>query len=101
MNNSRRGFIKNLGLFGGLTTAAYMGYRSASQEDDIPNKEVIEKMGETQTMLSIHSNYDLIPNDSNRSIIFQPQYKTKKVVDMKVGYDGKLYLRENGIWRKA
>ena len=100
MNNSRRGFLKNLGVFGGLAGAAYMGYRQATEEK--PDKEVIDKLGTGNSHLSITSGYDPEPVKTyGNYAIGLPNYTTLKTASLQVGYDGKLYVKENDVWRKV
>ena len=100
MNNSRRGFLKNLGVFGGLAGAAYIGYREATEEK--PDKEVIDKLGAGSSHLSITSGYDPDPVKTyGNYTLGLPTFKTYKTAVLQVGYDGKLYVKENDVWRKV
>ena len=102
MNNSRRGFLKNLGVFGGLAGAAYIGYREATEEK--PDKEVIDKLNNGSSLLTLTSGYDPEPVKTSwysGYTIGLPTFKTQKTASLQVGYDGKLYVKENDVWRKV
>ena len=100
MNNSRRGFLKNLGVFGGLAGAAYIGYREATEEK--PDKEVIDKLDNGSSLLTLTSGYDPEPIKTyGNYTVGLPNYTTQKTASLKVGYDGKLYVKENDKWRKV
>lgn len=115
MNQLRRGFAKTLG-FASLITIGVAGYKHTKEkivykQDELPTAE-LEKQIEGKPVLQLTATYgEEVPrpvtNDGNSLYIFsnlQPCYKPGTEINVKVnivpGPDGKLYVKENGIWRK-
>lgn len=114
MNPLRRGFVKSLGL-AGLVTVGVAGYKMAKErivykQDELPTAE-LEKQLEGKPVLQLGATYgEEIPPEklygTNGMYIFNvgPSYKpgTEKrvIVNIVPGPDGKLYVKENNIWRK-
>ena len=110
---SRRSFTKTLGL-AGLLAVGVEGYKQAKErivykQDELPTAE-LEKQLETKPVLQLQAIYgeELPPQQSSYGNYYfvgiGPNYKpgTEKrvTVNMAPGPDGKLYVKENDIWRK-
>jgi hypothetical protein len=110
---SRRNFAKGLGLTG-LFLAGVAGYKEVQErivykQDELPTKE-LEKQLEKKPVLQLQATYgeELPPQQSSYGNYFLvgtgPNYKpgTEKNVRVNIvpGPDGKLYVKENDIWRK-
>jgi hypothetical protein len=113
-DNARRKFAKGLGLTG-LFLAGIAGYKEATErivykQDELPTKELEEQLN-TKPVLQLTATYgeELPPGNylGHPYYVFSigPRYKegTEKKVDVKLvpGPDGKLYVKENDIWRKV
>ena len=113
MNPLRRGFAKSLGV-AGLITVGVAGYKAAKErivykQDELPTAE-LEKQLEGKPVLQLNATYgEEIPPPklfgTNMYIMsFGPNYKpgTEKKVSVNIvpGPDGKLYVKENDVWRK-
>lgn len=113
MSDSRRNFLKGLGL-SGLFLAGVEGYRQAKEkivykQDELPTKE-LEAQLNTKPVLQLSATYgeELPPQKyygTNYIITgLGPNYKpgTEVKVDVQIvpGPDGKLYVKENDTWRK-
>ena len=110
--NDRRNFAKGLGL-AGLFLAGVAGYREVKEkivykQDELPTSE-LEKQLEGKPVLQLSATYgeEMAPeNVPGYPYVLRigPTYKpgTEKHVDVKIvpGPDGKLYVKENDIWRK-
>ena len=110
----RRNFAKSLGLVG-LLAVGVEGYKQAKErivykQDELPTAE-LEKQLENKPVLQLQATYgeELPPTQlygTNSMYVFNvgPNYKpgTEKSVAVKIvpGPDGKLYVKENAIWRK-
>ena len=111
----RRNFAKSLGLVG-LLAVGVEGYKQAKErivykQDELPTAE-LEKQLETKPVLQLAATYgEEVPPaklyGTNSVYVFNigPTYKPgteKRVsVNMVPGPDGKLYVKENDIWRKV
>ena len=110
----RRNFAKSLGLVG-LLAVGVEGYKQAKErivykQDELPTAE-LEKQLEQKPVLQLQAIYgeELPPQQSSYEnyyfIGMGPRYKpgTEKhvKVNMAPGPDGKLYVKENDIWRKV
>jgi hypothetical protein len=106
----RRSFAKSLGLVG-LVAVGVSGYKEAKErivykQDELPTKE-LEAQLEKKPVLQLNVTYgEELPPPTN-GIFFVglgPNYKpgTEKQVRVNLvpGPDGKLYVKENDIWRK-
>lgn len=111
--NSRRDFAKGLGL-AGLFLAGVAGYREVKErivykQDELPTAE-LEKQLDGKPVLQLSATYgEVIPTPTyygTNMYVFSsgPNYKpgTEKNVKVNIvpGPDGKLYVKENDIWRK-
>lgn len=108
----RRGFIKTLGL-AGLVAVGVKGYQEATKivyrADEFPSQE-LEKQLENKPVLSLQATYGTPkpkPAYSTNQYYFVglgDEYVegTEKKVSVQIvpGPDGKLYVKENDIWRK-
>ncbi len=107
----RRGFIKTLGL-AGLVAVGVKGYQEATKivyrADEFPSEE-LEKQLEKKPVLQLQATYGTPKPPqyfSNQYVItgFGEEYVegTEKKVSVQIvpGPDGKLYVKENDIWRK-
>jgi hypothetical protein len=110
----RRNFAKSLGL-AGLLAVGVEGYKQAKErivykQDEIPTKELEEQLN-TKPVLQISATYGeelppakLYGTNSMYIVGYGPTYKpgTEKHVSVNIapGPDGKLYVKENDIWRK-
>lgn len=107
--NTRRNFVKGLGLTG-LFLAAASGYTEAKErivykQDELPTKELEEQLNK-RSVLVLHAKYgEEIPYGPGDHVLsFTPNIKpgTEKnvLVNIVPGPDGKLYVKENDNWRK-
>jgi hypothetical protein len=110
----RRSFAKSLGLVG-LFAVGVESYKQAKEkivykQDELPTKE-LEAQLEGKPVLQLHATYgeEMPPQTyygTNMYVISNtgPNYKpgTEKNVKVNIvpGPDGKLYVKENDIWRK-
>lgn len=115
MEKNRRSFAKSLGLIG-LLTIGIEGYKESKErivykQDELPTKELEEQLN-TKPVLQLTATYgEEMPaaayyGTNNYTFVgLGPNYKpgTEKRVDVKIvpGPDGKLYVKENDIWRKV
>jgi hypothetical protein len=110
---SRRSFAKGLGL-AGLFAVGVEGYKQVKErivykQDEIPTKDLEEQLN-TKPVLQITATYgeEIPPEQSSYGNYYfvgiGPKYKpgTEKHVSVNIapGPDGKLYVKENDIWRK-
>ena len=111
---SRRSFAKSLGLVG-LLAVGVEGYKQVKErivykQDELPTAE-LEKQLEGKPVLQLNATYgEEVPPamlyGTNSMYVFStgPTYKpgTENRVEVKIvpGPDGKLYVKENGSWRK-
>ena len=110
----RRNFAKSLGLVG-LLAVGVEGYKQAKErivykQDELPTAE-LEKQLEQKPVLQLQATYgeEMPPQQyygTNMYVIgIGPRYKpgTEKHVTVNIapGPDGKLYVKENDIWRKV
>ena len=110
-NNTRRSFAKTLGL-AGMFAIGVASYKEAKErivykQDELPTKE-LESQLEGKRLLQINATYGTPkPREPNSLyfIGFGDEYVegTKKEVSVQIvpGPDGKLYVKENDIWRKV
>ena len=112
---SRRIFAKSLGLVG-LLAVGVEGYKQVKErivykQDELPTAE-LEKQLEGKPVLQLTATYgEEVPRatyyGTNSMYVFNtgPTYKpgTENRVEVKIvpGPDGKLYVKENAIWRKV
>lgn len=109
----RRSFTKSLGLVG-LFAVGVESYKQAKEkivykQDELPTAE-LEKQLEKKPVLQLNATYgeEMPPQQyygTNMYVIgIGPKYKpgTEKHVSVNIapGPDGKLYVKENDIWRK-
>lgn len=109
----RRNFLKGLGI-SGLFLAGVEGYKEVKErivykQDELPTKE-LEALLEEKPVLQLTATYgeEMPPQQSSYGNYFfigtGPNYKpgTEKRVSVNIvpGPDGKLYVKENDIWRK-
>jgi len=110
-NNTRRSFAKTLGL-AGMFAIGVASYKEAKErivykQDELPTKELEEQLN-GKRVLQINTTYGTPkPRTSNSLYVigFGDEYVkgTKKEVSVNIvpGPDGKLYVKENDIWRKV
>ena len=113
MNPLRRGFAKSLGV-AGLVTVGIAGYKAAKErivykQDELPTAE-LEKQLEGKPVLQLGATYgEEIPppkfvgtNTYVYSIgpTYKPGTEKRVIVNIVPGPDGKLYVKENDVWRK-
>jgi hypothetical protein len=111
--SNRRNFVKGLGI-SGLFLAGVAGYKEVKErivykQDELPTKD-LEAQLEKKPVLQLQATYgeELPPQQyygsSYYAMCVGPNYKpgTEKKVEVKIvpGPDGKLYVKENDIWRK-
>lgn len=111
---ARRSFMKGLGILG-LVGAGVAGYKEAKEQlmpapDQLASKEVVDVLEDQIATLALNATYgEKLPRPTSSYGEFVyigcgPTYKpgTEKQVQakMQVGPDGKLYVKENDIWRK-
>jgi hypothetical protein len=110
----RRNFLKGLGI-SGLFLAGAEGYKQAKEkivykQDELPTKELEEQLSK-KPVLQLSATYgEVMPPQTyygTNMYVFsgvEPKYKpgTEKHVSVNIapGPDGKLYVKENDIWRK-
>jgi hypothetical protein len=110
----RRSFAKGLGLIG-LIGVGVAGYKEAKERlmpapDELASKELSDKLDE-QPVLSLQATYgEKIPPPAfspyGQFIVsgigpnYKPGTEIRVQAKMQVGPDGKLYVKENDIWRK-
>ena len=105
----RRNFAKSLGLLG-LIGLGVEGYRQATKivyrADEFPSED-LEKQLEKKPVLQLNATYGTSkPRDTNSQYVigYGEDYVegTRKDVSVQIvpGPDGKLYVKENAIWRK-
>jgi len=110
----RRSFAKGLGLIG-LIGVGVAGYKEAKERlmpapDELASKELSDKLNE-QAVLSLQATYgEKIPPPaftpygqfmvSGISPNYKPGTEIRVQAKLQVGPDGKLYVKENDIWRK-
>lgn len=114
-DTSRRNFAKGLGLTG-LFLAGVAGYKAAKEtiiykQDEIPTKELEEQIDKKPVLYMTATYGEEMPppklygTQNLYAISFGPTYKpgTEKKVEVRLvpGPDGKLYVKENDIWRKV
>ena len=113
MNPLRRGFAKSLGI-AGLITVGVAGYKTAKEkivykQDELPTAE-LEKQLEGKPVLQLGATYgEEIPPPkfvgTNMYVYsvgptYKPGTEKRVIVNIVPGPDGKLYVKENDIWRK-
>ena len=111
---TRRSFAKSLGVLG-LVGAGIAGYKEAKERlmpapDELASKEVVAVLEDQIATLALNATYGekMPPSYATYGQFYvtgiSPKYKpgTEKQVQarMQVGPDGKLYVKENDIWRK-
>jgi hypothetical protein len=112
---SRRSFAKSLGLVG-LLAVGVEGYKQVKErivykQDELPTKE-LEALLDKKPVLQLHATYGT-PKPKPVYNFNQQYYITSSLgedyvegtrkdikVDIVPGPDGKLYVKENDIWRK-
>jgi len=109
----RRSFAKGLGFIG-LIGVGVAGYKEAKERlmpapDELASKELSDKLDE-QPLLQLQATYgEKMPPPPPPAGQFMfigtgPNYKPGTEIHvqakMQVGPDGKLYVKENNIWRK-
>ena len=110
----RRSFAKGLGLIG-LIGVGVAGYKETKERlmpapDELASKELSAKLDE-QALLTLNATYgekipppDFTPYGQFMLSGIGPNYKPGTEIrvqaKMQVGPDGKLYVKENNIWRK-
>jgi hypothetical protein len=109
----RRSFAKGLGVLG-LIGVGVAGYKEAKERlmpapDELASKELSDKLDE-HPVLQLQAIYGekLPPSFTpyNQFTVFgtgsnyKPGTEIRVQAKMQVGPDGKLYVKENNIWRK-
>ena len=109
----RRSFAKGLGVLG-LIGVGVAGYKETKERlmpapDELASKELSDKLDE-QPLLQLQATYgEKMPPPPPPAGQFMfigtgPNYKAGTEIrvqaKMQVGPDGKLYVKENNIWRK-
>lgn len=110
----RRSFAKGLGFLG-LIGVGVAGYKEAKERlmpapDELASKELSDKLDE-HPMLALNATYgEKIPPPpfspySQFTLVgngpsYKPGTEIRVQAKMQVGPDGKLYVKENDIWRK-
>jgi hypothetical protein len=109
----RRNFLKGLGI-SGLFLAGVEGYKQVKEkivykQDELPTKE-LEGLLEKKPVLQLTATYgeELPPQQSSFGNYFfigtgsnyKPGTEKRVSVNIVPGPDGKLYVKENDIWRK-
>lgn len=117
MNKDRRNFAKGFGL-ASLAVAGVAGYKEVKErivykQDELPTAE-LEKQLEGKPVLQLGATYgeELPPvklfgtdnmyvfNIGPTGPMYKPGTEKRVTVNIVPGPDGKLYVKENGIWRK-
>jgi hypothetical protein len=110
MKLSRRHFARGLGI-SGILAAGFVGYKATKEkivykQDELPTAE-LEKQIESKPVLALMATYGEEIKPPPNTFIFAghgPTYKegTQKNVEVRIvpGPDGKLYVKENDVWRK-
>ena len=111
---TRRSFAKSLGVLG-LVGAGIAGYKEAKERlmpapDELASKEVVAVLEDQIATLALNATYGEkmppppAPAGQFMFIGIGPNYKPGTEIrvqaKMQVGPDGKLYVKENDIWRK-
>ena len=110
---ARRSFMKGLGVLG-LVGAGIAGYKEAKERlmpapDELASKELAEKLDEQPTLMlqTTYGEKKPPPPPPVGQFMFigsGPNYipgtEIRVQAKMQVGPDGKLYVKENDIWRK-
>ena len=105
--NQRRGFLRNVGflsLFGSGAALAQVSPKDKTKQAEIESVPVKE-LESNHSNIIFQSKYGEL--DESKSIFtrigddrYKPETLKKVEVTLKVGPDGKLYVKENDIWRK-
>ena len=105
--NQRRGFLRNVGflsLFGSGAALAQVSPKDKTKQAEIESVPVKE-LESNHSNIIFQSRYGELDETKQFCGIGDERYKPetlKKVeVTLKVGPDGKLYVKENDIWRKV
>ena len=109
----RRSFAKGLGFIG-LIGVGIAGYKEAKERlmpapDELASKELSDKLDE-HPVLQLRATYGEKMSPSpppagqfmfiGTSPNYKPGTEIRVQAKMQVGPDGKLYVKENNIWRK-
>lgn len=111
----RRSFVKGFGLIG-IVAAGVAGYQQVRErivykQDELPTKE-LEQQLDTNPVLQMNAVYGTPKPRPSSPYMFISSWNsdgsgdyvegTRKEVSVKMvpGPDGKLYVKENDIWRK-
>lgn len=106
----RRSFAKGLGFIG-LIGVGVAGYKEAKERlmpapDELASKELSDKLDE-RPLLQLQATYgEKMPPPAGQFMFigtgpnYKPGTEIRVQAKMQVGPDGKLYVKENNIWRK-
>lgn len=108
--SGRRGFLRNVGFLGLFGTGAALAQSIEKDKTSRAELEVVpvEELESNRSDIIFQSTYGEIDTDKIKNSSFllygDQKYKPETIkevqVTMKVGPDGKLYVKENDIWRK-
>ena len=105
--NQRRGFLRNVGFLGLFGAGSALAQGSEKDKTSRAELEVIpvKELNSNDTHIVFQSRYGELDESKQFCTYGDHRYKPetlKKVeVTLKVGPDGKLYVKENDIWRKV
>ena len=104
--SDRRNFLRKIGILGAFASGPAIAQNSFASvqktEEIIPVKDLEKNVNslkfiETYGEIDPSKNTGFFTNDDSR---YKPETIKKVEVTLKVGPDGKLYVKENDIWRK-
>ena len=108
--NERRGFLRNVGLLGLFASGTTVAQGVPKDGTSKTEKEVIpvDELNSNTSHIVFQSTYGEIDDNKIENSFFissdEQKYKPETIkrveVALKVGPDGKLYVKENDIWRK-
>lgn len=109
--SGRRGFLRNVGFLGLFGTGATLAQGTDKEKTSRAELEVIpvEELNSNRSHIVFQSTYGEIDSDKIKNSFLissdEQKYKPETIkrveVALKVGPDGKLYVKENDIWRKV
>jgi hypothetical protein len=109
--SGRRGFLRNVGFLGLFGTGATLAQGTDKEKTSRAELEVVpvEELDSNKADIIFNSTYGEIDTDKIKNSPFslygdqkyKPETIKKVEVTLKVGPDGKLYVKENDIWRKV
>lgn len=104
--NDRRNFLRKIGILGAFASGPAIAQSSFSSvqepEEIIPVKDLEQNTNsiifqQTYGEIDPSKNTGFFMHEDSR---YKPETIKKVEVSLKVGPDGKLYIKENNIWRK-